>query len=248
LIAVAALLVGAAGVAYMVDADSSNQSQQFATWAPVAEQSDADLHRFYAGPTEQSIGDAYAEERVINLPEDGAQWRSLFVWPTSVDLASDPASQHLKQLFQSPRLKALADQTVPYNMDPSHPLWRSRYEPRMGNQYPQFWLIKPDPSGPTGGRAVFCTYGQDVLRWDARNLANHIAGAIAGVCPIHPQPSPSPQPGPGPVNPNVIPSVPPEDPDQTPDGEPTDDPKVWVWLLIFGGSAALAAFAAAKRD
>jgi len=184
------------------------------------------------------------EDRVVDLPEDGQQWRSIFVW-SSMD-AEDEASRNLWSIFSTdPALKSLLSQTKPYHLTPDHALWKSRYEPKMGTQYPQYWLCQPDPSGPTGAKAVFVTYGDDCAKWEPGQLAKKIQDCIDGRCP---RPRPRPEPTPEPDQPDgVIPKVPIDEPipDQ-PDG-PNEVP-AWVYLLALGLSVGAGALLMAKRS
>lgn len=171
-------------------------------------------------------------ERVINLPEDGQAWSTVFVWPEYRE--ADQDSRRLAALFASePRLQSLLAQTKSFHYTPADPLWRTRYAQQMGGATPQFWLIRPGPN-PADGTAVYAVSGQ-ALPTTGKDMADGIARNINRICP-RPNPGPSPAPGPQPVTPA------PQIPDISPP-EPIDDPlPLWVWILpvLAAGGGALA--------
>lgn len=170
-------------------------------------------------------------ERVIDLPEDGQTWSSVFVWPENRE--ADPDSRRLAAAFSSePRLQSLLAQTKVFHYTPSDELYRERFAQSLGTATPQFWLLQP-AANPSGGTAIFAVGGAHIP--DGKTMADGVAKAIAGKCP-RPKPTP-PTPTP-PVTPPV-----PTPPDIGPAPDPVDEAlPLWVWVLpvVAGGLGALA--------
>jgi len=174
--------------------------------------------------------DREISERILQLPEDGQVWSTVFVWPENRE--ADSHSRRLAALFAAePRLRSLLAQTKSTHYTPSDPLYKTRYAQSMGGSTPQFWLVQPD-ANPSTGKAVYAVAGAGIPA-SGRQMADSIAGAIARICP-------RPKPVPEPVAPVPVPE--PVVPDLTP-AEPIDDSlPVWVWILpvLAAGAGALA--------
>lgn len=179
--------------------------------------------------------DQLITERVIDLPEDGQTWSSVFVWPENRE--ADPDSRRLAAAFASePRLQSLLAQTKVFHYTPSDELFRERFavsQPIAGMAVPQFWLIAPSEN-PSRGQVVYAMDGKHAP--DGKTMAAGVAAAIARHCP---RPTPTP-PTPTPPTPPVTPPTP---PDIGPAPDPVDESlPLWVWVLpvVAGGLGALA--------
>ena len=163
--------------------------------------------------------ESLAAEQVIELPEDGRTWSTVFVWP--VDKERDPVSRQLAAVWASDaRLQSLAAQTKVYHYDTSSPLWRERYAAAMGGQLPQVWVLRPDENNASSAQAVYKASGANIPL-DGSQLANEIAQRIEDCCP-RPRPRPEPDPAPGPAV-EPIPDLRPQ--------LPADDPEDMSWLV-----------------
>lgn len=178
--------------------------------------------------------DQLITERVIDLPEDGQTWSSVFVWPENRE--ADPDSRRLAAAFAAePRLQSLLAQTKVFHYTPSDEMYRERFAQSLGTATPQFWLLQP-AANPSQGEAVFAVGGSHVP--DGKTMADGVAKAIAGKCP-RPRPTP---PVPTPPTPPVTPPGP-TPPDLGPAPDPVDESlPLWVWVLpvVAGGAGALA--------
>lgn len=178
--------------------------------------------------------DQLITERVIDLPEDGQTWSSVFVWPEARE--ADPQSRRLAAAFAAePRLQSLLAQTKTFHYTPQDALFRERFAGTLGVATPQFWLLQPSDN-PSQGQAIYAVGGNQIP--DGKTMANQVAAAIAGKCP---RPKPTP-PVPTPPTPPVTPPVP-TPPDIGPTPDPVDESlPMWVWVLpvLAGGAGALA--------
>lgn len=178
------------------------------------------------------VHDQVITERVIDLPEDGQSWSSVFVWPDNRE--ADPESRRLAALFASePRLQSLLAQTKSFHYRPQDPLFRERFAGTIGAvTTPSYWLIQPG-NNPSQGTSVY-TVDRSRIPADGRVMADGIAAAIGRICP-RPKPPVTP-----PVTPPV--PVPPAIPDLGPPVEPIDDSlPLWMWILpvVAAGAGAL---------
>lgn len=142
-------------------------------------------------------------ERIVNLPEDGHQWHTVFV----LDDRNSQVSRYLLAMFATdPQLRSLVAQTKTHEYTPNDRMYRARYAKAMGGEMPQFWLIRDD------GKACYKVSGARIPT-DPTVMARDIQEMIAR-CP-RPSPGPNPTPTPTPVQP-----VPPSIPDITPVVDP----------------------------
>ncbi len=181
-------------------------------------------------------------ERVIDLPEDGRRWSSVFVWPK--DKHADADSRRLAAMFATtPRLQSLLAQTKTFNYTPDSEIYRERFASKAGGRVPQFWLVRPDPDNPSTGTLIYKVSGSNMpASGDA--MADEIAQMIrdkcgtAGPCP-RPNPNPNPNPSPDPNEPI---------PDLRPDGDTDQDEDsglpgiVYLLPLLFALGGALAEY------
>ena len=176
--------------------------------------------------------EAVAGARVVELPEDGLEWSTVFVWPENREL--DPRSRRLASMVaSSPRLQSLLAQTKTFHYTTADDLYRHRYASHMGGHVPQFWLMRPDPDNAAKGTTIYKVSGENLPN-DGGAMASEIGQMIGHFCP-RPRPKPEPEPQPAPVV-EPIPDIRPEpEPKPQPSGLPW-----WVYLLpiIAGGGGA----------
>lgn len=161
-------------------------------------------------------------ERVIDLPEDGQTWSTVFVWPQNREQC--PTSRRLASHFASePRLQSLLAQTRVHHYHPEDPLFRERYAARMGVTTPQVWILAPDDN-PSHGTACYWSSGS-AIPVSPRQMAEAIVAAIRR---CRPRPTPV-----SPVSPST-PQIPQIDP-----VDPVDDAyPIWYWIapILAGGA------------
>lgn len=173
-----------------------------------------------------------AEEHVIDLPEDGQTWSTVFLWPA--DRQADPAARRLAAQFAEPRLQALLAQTKTTHYTPDNPLYAARYAASMGTDTPQFWLMMPDAANPSQGTTVYNVTAANMPPTGSQ-MADQIQAAIERICP---RPRPTPTPPAPPIQPPNPPNLTTPTP---PVPEPEDDIPLWAWMLpvIAAGAGAL---------
>lgn len=115
---------------------------------------------------------SFAEERIINLPDDAYQWQTVLVVDNS------PASAKLKSMFATtPRLQSLKAQTQFYEYKPEH-WWVRSYH--AGDPAPMIYLQAPLTHNKA--KAIYKAYAGNMPA-DGEALADEIERSIADCCP-----------------------------------------------------------------
>lgn len=160
-------------------------------------------------------------ERIVDLPEDGQVWTTVFVFPKNKE--SDPNSRKLVGYFASnPELRKLLAQTKTYDYSVDDELYKTRYQKYFGGDVPQFWLQKPSTNNPSRAHVVYKVSGDNIPN-TSNEMVNDIVYQIKGwPCP-RPKPEPQPTPQPDPT-PDLV-------PDTVPDEEEKETIPFWVYVI-----------------
>ena len=175
-------------------------------------------------------------EKVVDLPEDGSSWWTVFVWPENKE--ADPYSRQLSANFAAtPRLQSLLAQTKVHNFEPSDRLYQGKYEQYLGGQTPAVLVQRDD------GKVAYKASGANIPT-DGVKLADDIAKSIEQCFP-RPRPKPTPTPSPTPQpGPSIVPDIRPDEPEEE---ESSDDFPLLLLLLPFLGAGA-GAFREFKKE